>query len=160
MVGPLPGPHRHSATDTIARAAARFAIHFRGVPYVWAGSSPAGFDCSGLTRYAYAHFGIELPHSTYGQWTAGRHIPRSQLRPGDLVFFGMGHVGLWLGHGRLIHAPYTGQVVSVARLAQSWYAASYSGAVRVAGGQRHSAVRPARPHAHQIPKTRFRQRHR
>jgi len=123
---------------TIARAAVRFALHFRGVPYVWGASSPAGFDCSGLTRYVYAHFGITLPHSTYGQWAAGRHIRRSQLRPGDLVFFGMGHVGLWLGHGRFVHAPHTGQVVSVERLANS-YAASYSGAVRIPGSQRHEA---------------------
>lgn len=144
----------------IARAAIRFALHFRGVPYVWGASGPAGFDCSGLTRYAYAHFGIKLPHSTYGQWAAGRHIPRSQLRPGDLVFFGMGHVGLWLGHSRFIHAPHTGQVVTVARLAQSWYAASYSGAVRVAGSQRHNVTRPARPRAQLIPKTHLRQRHR
>src|SRR5712691_7471645 len=79
-----------SDSSTIARSAVRFALHFRGVPYVWGASSPAGFDCSGLTRYVYAHFGIELAHSSYDQWTAGRHIPRALLRPGDLVFFGMG----------------------------------------------------------------------
>jgi cell wall-associated NlpC family hydrolase len=145
---------------TIARAAVRFALHFRGVPYVWGASSPAGFDCSGLTRYVYAHFGIKLPHSTYGQWATGRHIPRSQLRPGDLVFFGMGHVGLWLGRGRFVHAPHTGQVVSVDRLASSWYAASYSGAVRIPGSQRHNAARPTPHRAHNISKPRGRQRHR
>ncbi len=153
-------PRDRNDSATIARAAIRFALHFRGVTYLWGASSPAGFDCSGLTRYVYAHFGIELPHSTYGQWAAGRHIPRSQLRPGDLVFFGMGHVGLWLGHGRFIHAPHTGQVVSVARLAKSWYAASYSGAVRITGSQRHHAARPARPRAQHIPKSHLRQRHR
>jgi cell wall-associated NlpC family hydrolase len=145
---------------TIARAAVRLALHFRGVPYVWGASSPAGFDCSGLTRYVYAHFGIELPHSTYGQWTAGRHVPRSQLRPGDLVFFGMGHVGLWLGHGRFVHAPHTGQVVSVDRLAESWYAASYSGAVRITGSQRHNAARPTHHRAHNIRKSPGLLRHR
>jgi cell wall-associated NlpC family hydrolase len=145
---------------TIARAAVRFALRFRGAPYVWGASSPAGFDCSGLTRYVYAHFGIKLPHSTYGQWTAGRHIPRSQLRPGDLVFFGMGHVGLWLGHGRFVHAPHTGQVVSVDRLAKSWYAANYSGAVRITGSQRRNATRPTHHRAHDIRKSRGRQRHR
>jgi hypothetical protein len=128
---------------TIARSAVHFALHFRGAPYVWGASGPAGFDCSGLTRYVYAHFGIDLPHSTFGQWDVGRHIARSQLQPGDLVFFGMGHVGLWIGHGRFIHAPHTGRVVSVARLAQSWYAASYSGAVRIKGSQRDNDA-PAR----------------
>jgi cell wall-associated NlpC family hydrolase len=153
-----PGDRDYSAT--IARAAARFALRFRGVPYVWGASSPAGFDCSGLTRYVYDHFGFDLPHSTYGQWAAGRHIPQSKLRPGDLVFFGTGHVGLWLGHGRFIHAPHTGEVVSVTRLAQSWYAANYSGAVRVAASQRHNATRPARPDAQHNRETRSRQRHR
>jgi cell wall-associated NlpC family hydrolase len=139
---------------TIARAAVRFALRFRGVPYVWGASTPTGFDCSGLTRYVYAHFGIELPHSTYEQWTAGRHIPRSQLRPGDLVFFGLGHVGLWLGHGRFVHAPHTGKVVSVDRLDESWYATSYSGAVRITGSQRHN---PDRRTHHRIRDTRSQQ---
>jgi cell wall-associated NlpC family hydrolase len=136
-------PANSDDSVTIARSAVHFALHFRGVPYAWGASGPAGFDCSGLTRYVYAHFGIDLPHSTYAQWYAGRHIARSQLQPGDLVFFGMGHVGLWIGHGRFIHAPHTGRVVSVARLAQSWYAASYSGAVRITGSQRDNDA-PAR----------------
>jgi cell wall-associated NlpC family hydrolase len=135
-----------AAPNTVARAAVRFALELRGVPYVWAGSSPAGFDCSGFTRYVYGHFGVRLPHSSYAQWTAGRHIPRSRLLPGDLVFFGTGHVGLWLGHGRFIHAPHTGAVVSVERLAASWYENSLSGGVRVSGSQRplRAPARPAR----------------
>src|SRR5437763_5884177 len=120
-------PHHAS----IGAAAARYALRFRGVPYVWGGSSPAGFDCSGFTRYVYAHFHIDLPHSSYAQWTSGRHIRRSRLRPGDLVFFGLGHVGLWTGHGGFIHAPQTGQVVSTTALSGSWYADTYTGAVRI-----------------------------
>ena len=81
--------------------------------------------------------GIGLPHSSYAQWAMGRHVGRHALRPGDLVFFdGLGHVGLWIGHGRFIHAPQTGQVVSVASLSHGWYAADYSGAVRLPGTQR------------------------
>src|SRR5690348_2295982 len=100
--------HRARQRMTLGVAAVRFAERFRGAPYVWAGTTPAGFDCSGFTRFVYAHFGISLPHSSYAQWALGRHVPRSQLRPGDLVFFGLGHVGIWIGAGRFIHAPHTG----------------------------------------------------
>jgi peptidoglycan DL-endopeptidase CwlO len=126
---------------TLGVAAVRFAERFRGTPYVWAGTTPAGFDCSGFTRFVYAHFGISLPHSSYAQWALGRHVPRSQLRPGDLVFFGLGHVGIWIGAGRFIHAPHTGTVVSIANVRRGWYAASYSGAVRLPGTS--ALLRPA-----------------
>jgi len=126
-------PPRHHGLHTLGAAAVRFAERFRGTPYVWAGTTPAGFDCSGFTRYVYAHFGISLPHSSYAQWTLGRHVPRSQLEPGDLVFFTLGHVGIWVGHGRFIHAPHTGAVVSIDSVRSGWYAASYSGAVRLRG---------------------------
>ena len=102
-----------------------------------AARSPAGFDCSGFTRFVYARVGIRLPHSSYAQWDSGRHIPRSRLRPGDLVFFaGLSHVGLYLGPGRFIHAPETGSVVSIPSLDAGWYAATYAGAVRVSARER------------------------
>ena len=133
--------HRHhpaaARPRTLGARAAKFSLRFRGTPYVWAGTTPRGFDCSGFTRFVYAHMGIGLPHSSYAQWTMGRHVGRHALRPGDLVFFdGLGHVGLWIGHGRFIHAPQTGDVVSVASLSHGWYAAAYSGAVRLHGTQR------------------------
>ena len=123
--------HRHhpaaARPRTLGARAAKFSLRFRGTPYVWAGTTPRGFDCSGFTRFVYAHMGIGLPHSSYAQWTMGRHVGRHALRPGDLVFFdGLGHVGLWIGHGRFIHAPQTGDVVSVASLSHGWYAAAYS----------------------------------
>ncbi|MDX6533983.1 MAG: peptidoglycan DL-endopeptidase CwlO [Gaiellales bacterium] len=127
---------------TVGDRVGKFALRFRGTPYVWAGTTPAGFDCSGFTRYAYARFGIDLPHSSYAQWGLGRHVSRAQLRPGDLVFFGLGHVGLWMGHGTFIHSPHTGTVVSVERLAGTGYASSFSGAVRVAGSQQLVRKRP------------------
>ena len=137
--------NRHPAPDrprTLGARAAKFSLRFRGTPYVWAGTTPRGFDCSGFTRFVYAHMGIELPHSSYAQWTMGRHVGRRALRPGDLVFFdGLGHVGLWIGHGRFIHAPQTGDVVSVASLSHGWYAAAYSGAVRLHGTQRPHGIR-------------------
>ena len=91
----------------------------------------------------YAQFGITLDHSTYAQWDAGRHISKEDLQPGDLVFFGMGHVGLYLGHGKFIHAPHTGTVVSIDSLDSGWYAPMFSGGVRVDGSQQ-----PIKPSSH------------
>jgi cell wall-associated NlpC family hydrolase len=109
----------------------RYARHFLGVPYVYGGSSPHGFDCSGFTRYVFAHFGVSLPHYTYAQYDLGRRISRWALRPGDLVFFnGVGHVGMYIGHNLFIHAPHTGTSVSVASLSSS-YGGSFVGARRV-----------------------------
>jgi cell wall-associated NlpC family hydrolase len=133
-------PHvRHAApvADTIAGAAVRDAMRLRGAPYVWSGASPAGFDCSGFTSYVYGRLGIRLAHSSYAQWSAGPHVRRSDLRPGDLVFFaGLGHVGIYIGGGRFVHAPHTGTVVSVDRLSGSWYGPEYDGAVRPRGSSR------------------------
>jgi peptidoglycan DL-endopeptidase CwlO len=110
----------------------RFARRFLGVRYVYGGTNPAsGFDCSGFTRYVFAHFGVVLPHYTFGQYDVGRAVARSRLRPGDLVFFdGVGHVGLYIGHGRFIHAPHTGTRVSVDSLS-GWYGGTYDGARRL-----------------------------
>jgi cell wall-associated NlpC family hydrolase len=108
----------------------RYARRFLGVPYVWGGVSPSGFDCSGFTRYVYAHFGVSLPHYTYSQFDLGR-VVRGALKPGDLVFFdGVGHVGLYIGDNRFIHAPHTGTHVTVDSLS-GWYAAAYDGARRL-----------------------------
>ena len=104
-----------------------------GIPYVWGGSSPAtGFDCSGFVRFVYAHFGIALPHSSYADFDLGRRVARGNLRPGDLVFFdGVGHVGMYIGHGRFIHAPHSGTDVQVTSLSEPWYRQSYDGARRL-----------------------------
>ena len=113
--------------------AVQFARRFLGVPYRWGGDSPSGgFDCSGFVRYVYAHFGRSLPHSSYGDFDLGRRVSRGSLRPGDLVFFdGVGHVGMYVGGGRFIHAPHTGTSVQVTRLDEPWYRSSYDGARRL-----------------------------
>jgi cell wall-associated NlpC family hydrolase len=110
----------------------KFARHLLGVRYVYGGTSPgSGFDCSGFTRFVYAHFGISLPHYSGAQFDLGKRVSRAGLRPGDLLFFdGLGHVGIYVGHGDFIHAPHTGTRVSITPLS-GWYSARYDGARRL-----------------------------
>jgi cell wall-associated NlpC family hydrolase len=101
--------------NTAGAQALRYAMTRRGDPYVWGAAGPSTFDCSGLVMWAYAQVGISLPHYTVSQYNMGAHISRSQLQPGDLVFFyaGIDHVGLYLGGGLMVDAPSSGQVVQV-----------------------------------------------
>ena len=105
-----------------------------GKSYVWGAAGPDHFDCSGLTMYAYAAAGVSLSHFTGAQWNEGRHVPESDLQPGDLVFFEktLGHMGMYIGNGQFIHAPHTGDVVKISALS-GYYQDEYAGAVRVAG---------------------------
>jgi cell wall-associated NlpC family hydrolase len=110
------------------------AMRYLGVPYVWGGSSPSGFDCSGFVMYVYAQVGVSLPHYTGAQWAMGVPVAKSDLEPGDLVFFdGLGHVGIYIGGGSFIHAPHTGTVVQISSLNSGWYADTYDGARRITG---------------------------
>ena len=85
------------------------AERYLGVRYVWGGESPTGFDCSGLVQFAYNAIGISIPRTTYEQYRIGEPVSRDELEPGDLLFFDhVGHVGMYVGGGRFIHAPHTG----------------------------------------------------
>jgi cell wall-associated NlpC family hydrolase len=145
LVKPLPGRAavvvRNAAPTRTTQSRSTFGVRivayarrFRGVRYSYGGTSPrSGFDCSGFVRFVYAHFGITLPHSSYGDFGQGRRISRSSLRPGDLVFFdGVGHVGIYVGNGRFIHAPHSGTRVRVEQLA-GWYGSRFVGARRISG---------------------------
>jgi cell wall-associated NlpC family hydrolase len=95
-----------------------------GCPYVWAASGPGAFDCSGLTMWCYRQIGISLPHSSRAQINVGQRVSRSNLQAGDLVFFGspIHHVGMYIGGGMMIEAPYTGARVRIAGAFRSDYA--------------------------------------
>jgi cell wall-associated NlpC family hydrolase len=88
------------------------ALQYQGVPYVYGGATPAGFDCSGFVKYVYAQFGVSLPHSSAGQGAAGTRISLAEARPGDLVIMA-GHDGFYAGNGNILHAPYEGASVRV-----------------------------------------------
>ncbi|CAN3979250.1 NlpC/P60 family protein [Kitasatospora purpeofusca] len=111
-----------------AAAVVQFAYSQLGKPYVWGATGPSGYDCSGLTGAAYRAAGVQLPRVSQSQWNAGSRIARADLQPGDLVFFygDLHHVGLYIGDGRMIHAPRTGKNVEVLPID----AMPYVGAVR------------------------------
>jgi peptidoglycan DL-endopeptidase CwlO len=126
-------PARQHRGGAVGPRAASIAERYLGVPYRWGGADPSGFDCSGLVMYVYAQLGVQLPHFAAAQYRDGRHVRMDDLRPGDLVFFdALNHVGIYLGGGRFIHAPHTGDHVRISSLAGGWYAEHYDGATRVA----------------------------
>jgi peptidoglycan DL-endopeptidase CwlO len=108
------------------------AMQYLGVPYVWGGMSPSGFDCSGLIAFAYAQVGVSLPHHAASQYNYGTPVSRDALQAGDLVFFdGLGHAGIYAGGGNFIHAPHSGDVVKISSLYQDWYSSKWVGARRM-----------------------------
>jgi cell wall-associated NlpC family hydrolase len=123
-------------TNTLGGQAVAIAYQFLGVPYIWGGATPMGFDCSGLVMYVYGQLGIKLGHFTGFQYYEGRRVSRDQLQPGDIVFFHANsigvpqHEGMYIGNGSFIHAPHTGDVVRISSLFETRYAMAYVGAVR------------------------------
>jgi cell wall-associated NlpC family hydrolase len=120
-------------TSSIAASLTRNAMRFIGTPYVFGGTSPSGFDCSGYTQHIFAMLGIHLPRTADAQYYSARRI-RGDMTPGDLVFFetyepGPSHVGIYIGGGRFIHSSSHGVMIS--RLGDSYWASRYIGAKRV-----------------------------
>ena len=134
---PDPNPSGTAVSGSIGAQAVAIAKRYLGIKYVYAGANPkTGFDCSGLTMYVYAQLGIPLNHYSGDQFHEGFRILKSQLKPGDLVFFygkkEPEHVGIYVGNGQFIHAPHTGDVVKISPLA-GHYTSVYVGAVRPYG---------------------------
>jgi len=121
-------PAEPSRSQTVVELAKRHV----GAPYRWGGSSPSGFDCSGLVRYVYAQVGVSLPHNAAQQYRLGTPVTRDGLEPGDLVFFDrLRHNGIYVGDGLFIHARQTGRGVNIASLDDGWYASHWVGARRL-----------------------------
>ncbi len=112
------------------------AMQYIGVPYLWGGSTPAGFDCSGFTQYVFKQHGIQINRTTQTQYQNGVYVEKDALQPGDLVFFqntyrpGISHVGIYIGNGRFIHAS-SSQGVTVTSMDNSYWATRYYGARRI-----------------------------
>jgi cell wall-associated NlpC family hydrolase len=129
---PAPAPAPPADASRGAQVVA-IAMRYLGVPYKWGGASPStGFDCSGFTMYVFAQIGVSLPHYAAAQYGLGRAVSRSELEPGDLVFFrGLGHMGMYIGGGNFIHSPQTGDVVKISSLSEPYRVANWVGARRV-----------------------------
>jgi cell wall-associated NlpC family hydrolase len=111
-----------------AAVAVQAAYNELGKPYSWGAAGPSSFDCSGLTMWSWGKAGVSLPHSSQAQYSSGNHVSRSDLQPGDLVFFGspIHHVGIYIGNGQMISAPHSGDVVKI----QDAFRGDYAGAAR------------------------------
>lgn len=124
-----------NAPDTVGGRAAGVALELLGTPYRYGGTTPKGFDCSGLVQYAYRQAGKAVPRTSRAQYSAAQPINLSDAEPGDLLFFASGrkvdHVAIYLGNGQFVHAPERGRTVETGRLADGYYRENFVGAGRL-----------------------------
>jgi len=124
-------PEAESSTSRSQQVVAIARKHL-GTPYVFGGSNPTGFDCSGFVMYVYAQVGVGLPHNAAKQYRHGTPVTRKRLEPGDVVFFdGLHHNGIYIGGGRFIHARRSGGNVMISDLGETWYRTRWVGARRL-----------------------------
>jgi peptidoglycan DL-endopeptidase CwlO len=130
---PHPAKKRPSQPSSRGARVAAVAQRYLGIPYRWGGESPStGFDCSGFVWYVYSRVGVSLPRVVSAQYAVGSRVSRGNLRPGDIVFFdGLGHDGIYIGGGRFVHSPHSGDVVKISSIHESWYHSRWVGARRV-----------------------------
>ena len=130
-----PTVHAGSRQASAAERAVSIALEQVGVPYRYGGSSPAGFDCSGLVQYSYGRAGVSVPRTTGQLWSAAATVRGDEMQVGDLLFFSiegkMSHVGMYVGAGRFVHAPQSGRTVSVASLEAPFYKSALLRAGRI-----------------------------
>ncbi len=131
-----PDANKYLSDNPIIQDILDYAAEFLGTPYVWGGTTPEGFDCSGFVQYVYGKNGYNITRTTYTQWdNDGVAVDRDDLLPGDLVYFGYGddpsHVGLYVGDGKMIHSPRTGDVVRYSTIESGYYDDCYLGARRI-----------------------------
>lgn len=134
----VPVAERQARSSGAGETIVAFALHYVGYPYVWAGNTPAGFDCSGFTQFVILNtLGIDIGHDIEGQPGAGTWVDYGAWQPGDLVFFqntyraGISHAGLYIGDGLFVHAENEGTGVVVTSISSDYYGPRYWGAVRV-----------------------------
>ncbi|WP_378953829.1 NlpC/P60 family protein [Pelosinus sp. sgz500959] len=128
-------PVSRDGSSSLVRRVVQSSLRYQGVPYVFGGGSPSGFDCSGFTRYVFAQAGIYLPRSADEQYEVGQYVSYSRLQPGDLVYFttyeaGASHVGIYLGNGQFISAT-SSRGIAIARMDSGYWGDRYLGARRV-----------------------------
>ena len=134
--GVTPSPEALNGTSDLRQKIVATAKQYIGVPYLWGGTTPSGFDCSGFVQYVYQRHGISLPRTSKEQWTVGTAISKSALQPGDLVFFantyttGISHLGIYIGNNQFIHAS-SSKGVTITDLSNSYWATRYYGAKRI-----------------------------
>lgn len=127
--GSNPAVTSSSQSASAGQRAATIALDQVGVPYRYGGSTPQGFDCSGLVQYSYSRAGVTVPRTTGQLWAESRTVERDDLRAGDILFFSiegkMSHVGMYLGEQRFVHAPQSGRNVTVGSLKSPFYESAY-----------------------------------
>ena len=132
-----PAAHATSSFAVFGKEVVHSARQHLGLPYIWGGENPdRGFDCSGLIKFTFQEFDVKLPHRADLQFNYGTRVEKSELAPGDVVFFAtggypIGHVGIYVGEGQFIHAPRRGKPVKLDSINRGYYKRRYVGARRI-----------------------------